>query len=591
MVAFGYLADELRRRWGRTVVTALGLAAGVGLVMGIIGVSAGLSAAQNQALSPLSSVGTDIIVTRTVGATTSAASSTATPAPSASQGGGGGFFGAGVGGGLGSGALATVAQLNAADQAALFNANSSVLTDLAKIGPAGTAFVHDFFVPGTLITFPEVAVQDVARVPGVLSAVPGLSLQAIHESGTVPEITDTVTTGGQTITSIQRPAPLTAAEQAAVAACVEAAGGSPQPSPGASPKPGTGGGGRGLGAAVLKCLPARFQQYVAQVVVPTQTITRILNPPTTNTQTKTYTAAAVDPADTTTGLITSAQVVSGSWFSSSPADEILVNTAYASTNDIETGRTLTIDGTAYTVRGLVAPTLTGNVSDLYFDLPSLQSLSSNASRVNEVLVKVSKASDVDGVAAAIQARLPGAQVLTAKSLANQVTGSLANAQTIAANLGGAMAVIILVAAFFIAALLTTSSVSKRVREIGTLRAIGWRKGRVMRQIMAETIGIGIVGAVIGVLAGFGVAEAVNLFGPPLTSTTSGLSVGASTASSLFHQATAASTSQVLHLQAVITIPTVLLGVGFAILGALVAGALGGWRAARLSPASALRDLG
>ena len=95
-----------------------------------------------------------------------------------------------------------------------------------------------------------------------------------------------------------------------------------------------------------------------------------------------------------------------------------------------------------------------------------------------------------------------------------MTGSLANAQTLASNLGGAMAVIILLAAFLIAALLTTSSISKRVREIGTLRAIGWRKARVVRQIMAETIGIGIVGAVIGVLAGLGVAEAVNLLVRP-----------------------------------------------------------------------------
>jgi putative ABC transport system permease protein len=594
MIAFGYLGDELRRRWGRTVVTALGLAAGVGLVMGIIGVSAGLSAAQSQALSPLASVGTDIIVTRTVGATTTAAASPS-PSPGATQsggaGGGGGFFGPGAGGGAGlGGAASTISQLNAADQAALLNANSSVLTDLAKLGPAGTVFVHDFFVPGTLITFPQVAIQDVASVRGVQSAVPGLSLQAIHESGTVPQITDTLTTGGQTITSVQRPAPLTAAEQKSVAACIQAAGGFTRPTPGATPNPG-GGGGRRFGGAFTKCLPARFQQYEAKVVVPTQTITRILNPPTTNTQTKTYTAAAVDPAHTTTGLITSAQVMSGSWFSAAPADEILVNTAYASGNNIKAGQTMTINGTVYTVRGLVAPTLTGDVSDIYFDLTTLQSLSTNSSRVNEILVKVSKASDVDAVAAAIKAKLPGAQVLTAKSLANQVTGSLANAQTIAANLGGAMAVIILLAAFLIAALLTTSSVSKRVREIGTLRAIGWRKGRVVRQIIAETVGIGIVGAVIGVLAGLGVAEAVNVFGPTLTSTTSGLSVGASTASTLFHQSTTASTSQSLHLQAVITLTTVLLGVGFAILGGLVAGALGGWRAARLSPALALRDLG
>src|SRR5580698_5585895 len=95
MFSLSYAWNELRRRWGRTVVTALGLAAGVGLVMGIIGVSDGLTDAQNTVLSPLSSVGTDIIVTRTVGATTST-STTTTTTPSnglggAPGGGGGGF--------------------------------------------------------------------------------------------------------------------------------------------------------------------------------------------------------------------------------------------------------------------------------------------------------------------------------------------------------------------------------------------------------------------------------------------------------------------------------------------------------------------
>jgi ABC-type antimicrobial peptide transport system permease subunit len=149
-------------RWSRTLVTAIGLAAGVGLVMGIVGVSDGLTQAQNKVLSPLSSVGTDIIVTRTVGATTTSgtSSTTTTTAPTgggfAAGGGGvrgGGFFGSGAG--RGGGGVAAINQLNASDQASLLNANSSVLTDLSKLGPAGTQFTYDFFVPGTLITFPE----------------------------------------------------------------------------------------------------------------------------------------------------------------------------------------------------------------------------------------------------------------------------------------------------------------------------------------------------------------------------------------------------------------------------------------------------
>src|SRR4051795_7980808 len=90
MFQLRYVASELRRRAGRTILTALGLAAGVGLVVGIIGVSQGLDAAQTEVLSPLSKVGTDVLVTRVAGAppsagtaTTTTSSSTTTEAPTA----------------------------------------------------------------------------------------------------------------------------------------------------------------------------------------------------------------------------------------------------------------------------------------------------------------------------------------------------------------------------------------------------------------------------------------------------------------------------------------------------------------------------
>jgi len=177
--SLGYAWNELRRRWGRTLVTAFGLAAGVGLVMGIIGVSQGLSDAQNSVLSPLGSVGTDIIVTRTVAATTSQTTTTTT-VPSfrgggTFPGGGGGGGGSGLAGGGGGGFFASGvagAGSAASSQAAtLLNNNASVITDLAKLGKPGTKFTHDFFVPGTLITFPSVAISDVAKIPDVTSAV------------------------------------------------------------------------------------------------------------------------------------------------------------------------------------------------------------------------------------------------------------------------------------------------------------------------------------------------------------------------------------------------------------------------------------
>ncbi len=604
MFSLGYAWNELRRRLGRTVVTAIGLAAGVGLVMGIIGVSQGLSDAQNKALSPLNAVGTDIIVTRTVAPTLSTATTTTTTPANRFGGGGGG------GGGGGFFAGGTGSSLNTSDAAALASANSSVITDLAKLGPAGTKFTHDFFVPGTLITFPSNAVSTVANVKGVKSAVGALSLDALHESGTVPKITASIKTGGQTISTTVKPPVLTAAEQATERTCIQALitkqlGSTTTTIPGSGTGGSPGGGGFGGGgggfrfrtgssSAFAKCLSPAQKAYEQNVVIPEQTVNQVLNPPTTNTSTSTYTVAGVNPANTTSGLVTKAQLVKGTWLSTTPSvakTEVLVTTAYASQKGLKVDDTLTINKVGYKIVGLVNPTLTGDVSDLYFSISNLQTLSTNTNRINEVLVSVANAKDVKGVAQAIKKALPGATVLTSASLADQVTGSLSNARKLANDLGGALALVVLLAAFLIAGLLTLSSVSKRVREIGSLRAIGWSRGRVVRQIMAETLGIGIVGGVMGIALGAVICLIIGAVGPGLSVTSTGLAVGASKVSGLLGQTTSATVAQTVHLTAPIHPLTIVIAFAGALFGGLIAGAVGGWRAARLSPASALRDLG
>jgi hypothetical protein len=71
---------------GRTLLTALA-GVGVGMVIGIISVSQGLDDAQKQVLAPLSSVGTDIVVTRINGTPASSNASTTTTTPDATGGG------------------------------------------------------------------------------------------------------------------------------------------------------------------------------------------------------------------------------------------------------------------------------------------------------------------------------------------------------------------------------------------------------------------------------------------------------------------------------------------------------------------------
>ena len=63
MFFLGYLRSELLRRKSRTILTVLGLAVGVSLVIAVSALSKGLDEAQATALDPLSSIGTDLTVT------------------------------------------------------------------------------------------------------------------------------------------------------------------------------------------------------------------------------------------------------------------------------------------------------------------------------------------------------------------------------------------------------------------------------------------------------------------------------------------------------------------------------------------------
>jgi ABC-type antimicrobial peptide transport system permease subunit len=591
-----YIARELRRRMGRTILTSLGLALGVGLVIGIIGVSQGLDNAQADVLAPLKTVGTDILVTRVAGATPASTSgSTATTSTTTAGGnqggqggqrGGNGFF---IGGGPGGAGGPNATAVNQDDIAALAKENSNVVTDLSKLGKPGEQFTHDFFLSATLISFPQAALAEVAKIPGVASATGGLVQLANHQTGTVPQIVAQVQTGGETIDI----SPPTAAEQAQIQACFAArrgndgndggppaTGGTQASTPAAQPAQGGGGGGG--------CLPARFQQLRTQQ----RTIQQAIDPPQTNITSSSYTAAGIDVAQPKVGLVTSDQLTDGKWLSSGDANEVLANVAYANSKSLKVGSTIPINGVDYKVVGLVSPTLTGSTADLYFPLAKLQALATKESRVTQILVKASNSASVDKVAANIKKLLPGAEVVTTKSLATSVTGSLASAHDLAKNVGVAVAAIVLLAAFAIAALQTLSSITKRVREIGTLRAIGWSKGRVVRQLMGETMGIGVVGGVLGLVFGVVLATAVGIASPSLTATTGGVpGVASSELARQFGQTVATATSTHVKLHAPLSPSTLLLGVMFALVGGLLAGLVGSWRAARLSPSVALRDLG
>jgi putative ABC transport system permease protein len=141
--------------------------------------------------------------------------------------------------------------------------------------------------------------------------------------------------------------------------------------------------------------------------------------------------------------------------------------------------------------------------------------------------------------------------------------------------------------------LTLSSVAKRVREIGTLKAVGWSRLQVVRQICGEALGQGLLGGVVGIVVGVAGIAVINALGWTLKAT---VPAAASTASSGpgfgLGQAASAITSgsTAVKITAVASIELIAIAVCLAVFGGLFSGAVGGLRAARLRPAVALRTV-
>jgi ABC-type antimicrobial peptide transport system permease subunit len=326
------------------------------------------------------------------------------------------------------------------------------------------------------------------------------------------------------------------------------------------------------------------------------------------------------------GPLSSATTASGSTFTAADADSnvAVIDSGYAKSDKLSVGSTVTLAKTSFKVIGVVNESAASNPPDVYIPLERAQALGTSAGKslkgdVNTIYVAANSASNINTVSKEISGSYPKATVTNANNLDNELTGSLSSAANLAGSLGKWLAIAVLVAAFLLASLLTTSAVSRRVREFGTLKALGWTSRRVVGQVVGEALVIGVIGGIVGVGLGFLGSTLVTHYtgtltaavGPTTGSATPGgartftggggfpggggggggfpgAGGGGGSFTGGFHRLTStASHSVPVHLSAPVTGEAIAAAVVLAILGGLIAGSIGGWRAARLRPAMAL----
>jgi putative ABC transport system permease protein len=320
---------------------------------------------------------------------------------------------------------------------------------------------------------------------------------------------------------------------------------------------------------------------------------------------------AVDVADQALGPLSQARVASGQGLTTADAnaDVALVDSAYAKAQRLHVGSVITLAHVDVRVVGIVSQ-LSGSAPDILIPLGTGQRLAHLANDITTVYVEADSTAGIAKVAGEISARLTWADVTTSATLANEIRGSLGTTATLASDLGRWIAAAALAAAFALAALLTVASVSRRVREFGTLKALGWRAPRITAQVLGESAVTGVAGALAGVALGFGGSALISTLARNLTASVAaapgriepkgfvqGSCLNAAKCGggpATFHQSLTEPgtySSLPVHFNAPVSPDVVLLAVALGLAGALLAGAAGSWRAARMRPAEALVRVG
>jgi putative ABC transport system permease protein len=163
-------------------------------------------------------------------------------------------------------------------------------------------------------------------------------------------------------------------------------------------------------------------------------------------------------------------------------------------------------------------------------------------------------------------------VISPAALLNTVSSILSTVQLLLTGLAG---ISLLVAGIGIMNIMIVS-VIERTREIGILKSLGMKNRTVLVIFLSEAALIGILGALIGIVFGFGLSNFVSRFGLAL--------LGGGGTSQLNGQRTGA----IFSITPVLT-PTVLGGaLVFGVATSVLFGLYPAWRASKLKPVEALR---
>lgn len=206
--------------------------------------------------------------------------------------------------------------------------------------------------------------------------------------------------------------------------------------------------------------------------------------------------------------------VDGAWPAS--ADEVLVGSELAKRRGYGVGSAIDLGGRSLRVTGLIGPTGALDDHALVAALDTAQAILARQDELTAIEVSaLCRGCPIEDIVSQIAAALPHARVLPIR----QAVAARERAVGQMTRFAWIVSVIVLVAAALVVTTTMLASVAERTREIGILRAVGFRQAHVMRIVLLEialtSVAGGALGWTLGTLAAFGLGGAVADLATPV----------------------------------------------------------------------------
>jgi len=201
--------------------------------------------------------------------------------------------------------------------------------------------------------------------------------------------------------------------------------------------------------------------------------------------------------------------IDGALYSNESANEVIIGKTASTNLDKSVGDTINLFGRDFTITGVYETGSFITDAGAFMSLSTLQNLTNNDNQVSNIAVKIDENANATQVGKAIETEYPNElSTTTAASMAGRMNSALNTIDT--ANWAISLLAIIIGGVGVVNTIVM--SVFERTREIGVLKAVGWKEKRILGMILGESVVLTLIAAVIGtVLAVIGVVIILSVY--------------------------------------------------------------------------------